>query len=211
MRSLRLVLGISFKVLFFIIVSLESVIIGDEKLFPYKYWQEVAKTLYKNDSEAYQNFLVDKYTKWEKLNTVREEAELERYKNRIKDETDDSVSTNIRGEESLGVTGLGRTIRLPKLEPYKGEESIDQFVQAFERYAVAVGWDTNHWATALGSLLQGEARAVYLKVPLADCNNYNILKNELFRYFKCTAEGYKIKFRKIRPIVTRLFFENATS
>ncbi|XP_069999422.1 uncharacterized protein [Penaeus vannamei] len=90
-------------------------------------------------------------------------------------------------------------VRYPKL-PVVNEKTddIDAYLQRFERFATSAGWPEDIWAISLASLLQGRALDIYHQLSQTDAGNYSELKSALLRGFDCTAEGFRVKFRRCR-------------
>ena len=86
---------------------------------------------------------------------------------------------------------------IPKLD--ENHDSIDAYLERFERLAENQGWERHSWSTRLSFLLTGQSMEVYISLPQEDTNDYGTLKQAILKRFKLTEEGFRIKFRKIRP------------
>ena len=80
------------------------------------------------------------------------------------------------------------------------KDEIDAYLQRFERFARANEWDTSTWAASLSALLTGKALEAYSRLPDEDANDYEKLKEALFKRYNLTEEGYRNKFRKSIPM-----------
>ncbi|XP_067944465.1 uncharacterized protein [Watersipora subatra] len=93
------------------------------------------------------------------------------------------------------------TRRLPKLPVFvDGKDTIDSYLQRFERFATNQAWDKKDWATYLSALLSGAALEVYSRLNETDAQDYDILKKQLMKRYDLTEDGYRIKFRTVRPL-----------
>ncbi|XP_006811999.1 uncharacterized protein LOC102803869, partial [Saccoglossus kowalevskii] len=71
----------------------------------------------------------------------------------------------------------------------------------FELYATAQNWDKiTEWDTNLGALLEGEALFEYSTLSLEDASHYDKVKRAVLAAYHLTGEGFRQKFRNIRPI-----------
>ena len=88
----------------------------------------------------------------------------------------------------------------PKIPPFEEQrDSMDSYLERYERHAKAHKWDEADWAVRLSAHLKGKSLEVYSRLPVADANDYDKLKLALLRYYQMTEEGYKVKFRTSRP------------
>ncbi|PIK62146.1 hypothetical protein BSL78_00868 [Apostichopus japonicus] len=89
----------------------------------------------------------------------------------------------------------------PKLPPFNQEkDDIDAYINRFERYATLQGWDRDTvWATSLSALIQGCGLFEYSSLSLEDSKDYDKVKQALLRAYHLTADGFRKKFRDIRP------------
>ena len=78
------------------------------------------------------------------------------------------------------------------------KDDIDAYIRRFEKYATDARWDQNSFALYLGSLLQGKSLEVYSRMPSADANNYEKLKQALLKHYHMTEEGFRKKFHGVR-------------
>ncbi|PIK60000.1 hypothetical protein BSL78_03079 [Apostichopus japonicus] len=97
--------------------------------------------------------------------------------------------------------GSAARSRPPKLPPFNQEkDDIDAYINRFERYATLQGWDRDTvWATSLSALIQGCGLFEYSSLSLEDSKDYDKVKQALLRAYHLTADGFRKKFRDIRP------------
>ena len=90
--------------------------------------------------------------------------------------------------------------RTPKI-PYFNEsrDSIDAYLDRFERYCEVSGWTGDMRSHQLSVLLTGSALDVYTRMPKEDIKDYNKLKQALLRQFDLTEDGYRQRFRTAKP------------
>jgi len=90
--------------------------------------------------------------------------------------------------------------KAPKLPPFvDGKDDLDSYLQRFERFARTSNWHERHWATNLSALLSGRALDVYSRLSEETANDYESLKQALFKRYNLTEEGYRKKFRQCKP------------
>ncbi|XP_064077602.1 uncharacterized protein LOC135195273 [Macrobrachium nipponense] len=95
---------------------------------------------------------------------------------------------------------------LPKLPIFNDvTDSIDAYILRFERLAVSAGWSKDIWAVSLAPLLQGKALETYEHLSPVEAKDFDCVKEALLRCFKCTSEGYRLRFRNCK------FFKNETA
>jgi len=74
-------------------------------------------------------------------------------------------------------------------------EDMDEYLHRFEVYVDSQGWKKVY----LSALLKGKILDVYSRLPVKDAQNYDIFKDALLKRFNFTEEGFKQKFRSVRP------------
>ena len=88
----------------------------------------------------------------------------------------------------------------PKLPPFsEDKDSLDAYLNRFERYAVSQGWPETHWAISLSALLRGKSLDVYSRLSADQAKDYSTLKDALLRRFELTADDFRKKFRFASP------------
>ncbi|KAJ8038245.1 hypothetical protein HOLleu_15611 [Holothuria leucospilota] len=122
------------------------------------------------------------------------QLELETKKKEANDSLNASGSAN--GQHSQSTRPK---IRAPKLPPFEDTEDLDAYLQRYERYATNQGWQRVDWAINLSALLKGKALEVYSRLPPVDANDYDKLKEALLKRFQLTEDGFRQKFRSVKP------------
>ncbi|XP_069158345.1 uncharacterized protein [Procambarus clarkii] len=77
-------------------------------------------------------------------------------------------------------------------------DSMDAYIDRFERRATAGEWSWSTWAQALASLLKGRALCIYQGLGTPMCNDYDALKRALMKGYGISADGMMRAFRQIR-------------
>ena len=89
---------------------------------------------------------------------------------------------------------------LPKLQKFEeGKDDMDAFIERFERFAACQGWAEENWAFSLSPLLAGKGRQAYATMSANEANEYSKLKEVLLRSYDLNEEGYRQKFRGLKP------------
>ncbi|KAH7986863.1 hypothetical protein HPB49_026263 [Dermacentor silvarum] len=78
-------------------------------------------------------------------------------------------------------------------------DDLDAYLQRFERVATSQEWPRSKWPLSLNLCLTGEALTVIGRLDSNAALDYDQLKATLLQRFRCTAEGYREKFRTARP------------
>ena len=76
------------------------------------------------------------------------------------------------------------------------QETIDTYLQHFERLARIHGVSQDYWATVVSAFLQGNAKAVYSSLDPSEWENYEKLKEALLKHYCLNKEAYLKRFRK---------------
>ena len=92
--------------------------------------------------------------------------------------------------------------KMPKM-PYFDEntDSMDSYLNRFEKVADAQGWRKENYAICLSALLRGKALDVYSRLSPDQASDYDYLKEALLKRYQLTEDGFKRKFRSARPEV----------
>ncbi len=124
----------------------------------------------------------------EKLEKQREhELKMAELKAKEKSETRQEAQPNL-------------TLKAMKIPSFKdGSDDIGAYVERFEKFATIQKWPEDSWALMLSTLLTGKALEVYLRLSNNEAQNYNMVKNELFKRYNLTEEGFRGKFRESVP------------
>ena len=101
---------------------------------------------------------------------------------------------------SASGTNLPKSSYIPKLPPFDEiKDDIDSFLFRFESHATSCGWPKEKWTLFGASLFKGSALVLYHTLAAKDGLTWDQLKEELLKKFQCTVEGFREKFRAVRP------------
>lgn len=122
------------------------------------------------------------------------------------DDTGSEAGAEEGSEAGLSTTGLRRRggngkPRGPKLTPFDEKDDMDSYIHRFEQIAKLEQWPETSWSIYLASLLRGKALDVYTRLPIADAEDYEVLKEALLRRYEKTEEGYRKLFYSARADV----------
>jgi hypothetical protein len=93
--------------------------------------------------------------------------------------------------------GLRPQLKLPMFNADK--DSFDAFVARFEMMAKSQKWPEDQWALGLTSLLSGNALDTVQRMDPEEIIDYKKVKETLMHRFRLTGEGFRFKFRNVRP------------
>ena len=91
----------------------------------------------------------------------------------------------------------GPQIKLPKFDEER--DSFDAFIARFESMATCQKWPKDQWAIYLSSLLSGKALEVVHRMKVHESVDFDKVKEELMHKFRLTRQGFRMKFRTVRP------------
>ncbi|XP_038054655.1 uncharacterized protein LOC119726874 [Patiria miniata] len=104
--------------------------------------------------------------------------------------------SNLAGTAVTISTGQIRNVNKPKLPPFQDrKDDLDAYIKRFERFAQAVDWPEQQWATILSTQLTGRALELYSRLPPDKASDYQELKKALLHRYDYTEEGFRLKFR----------------
>ena len=87
-----------------------------------------------------------------------------------------------------------------KLQPFNEEkDTMESFLNSFESMAKSQKWPDNQLAEYLRSLLSGEALQTITGMNPPDQLDFSLVKAALMRKFNLTPEGFRYRFRTLRP------------
>ena len=78
-------------------------------------------------------------------------------------------------------------------------DDIDAWINRFENVAKDNKWNEDVWASSMAGYLKGTALDIYNSLSTGINFSYSNLKKELLERFKCTDEGFRLKFRTSKP------------
>ncbi|XP_075539731.1 uncharacterized protein LOC142574564 [Dermacentor variabilis] len=146
-----------------------------------------------------------------------QEAEAQAEQERLRLEAEERVlklkielqekTAAVQSAQSDSTTEQSVTRAAPQLfSPHKlippfneARDDLDAYLQRFERVATSQEWPRAKWALSLSLCLTGEALTVIGRLDSNAALDYDQLKATLLQRFRCTAEGYREKFRNARP------------
>ena len=87
----------------------------------------------------------------------------------------------------------------PKLPCFvESSDSMDSYLNRFEKFGIAQKWDKEDYATFLSTLLTGKALDVYSRLPVEHTNDYEYLKAALLSQYQLTGDDFRKKFFSVR-------------
>ena len=113
----------------------------------------------------------------------------------------EEAMAKIKADQANKITDtVNVSATLPDLPVFQdNKDSIDAYLERFERYAKLQKWDATNWAIALSALLSGKALEVYARLPISDITDYTKIKAALLKSYNHTEEGFRQRFRKSKP------------
>ena len=89
------------------------------------------------------------------------------------------------------------SVKTPRLPVFQDEkDTIDAYLDRFERFATTHGWAKETWASNLSALITGKALEVYSRLPVEEAESFDKLKAELLDRYHLNAEGFRRKLRE---------------
>ncbi|XP_070206607.1 uncharacterized protein [Littorina saxatilis] len=85
-------------------------------------------------------------------------------------------------------------VTLPAFDENK--EDIEAYLTKFERFAEELDWDQTTWARRVSTKLNVKATTLIGDMSKEDARDYQLVKKELLRGFRCTAESFRAARRK---------------
>ena len=108
------------------------------------------------------------------------------------------IDTEVASE--AGGCRVSGGVKGPKMPCFdENRDNMDAFLHRFEIYAAAQGWKEDTWAIYLSALLKGKALEVFSRLPVAEAQKYQSLKDALLKRFNLTEEGFKRKLKSAKP------------
>ncbi|XP_066990457.1 uncharacterized protein [Macrobrachium rosenbergii] len=111
--------------------------------------------------------------------------------------SDEQINTGGSDTEGNQVRVKVKGPSIPDFDENK--DDIDAYLRRFEVLASAAKWLKEDWAIILSSHLKGAALEVYVRLPPEDALDYNKVSESLMKRFDCTEEGFRVKFRSVKP------------
>ncbi|XP_070186314.1 uncharacterized protein [Littorina saxatilis] len=137
-----------------------------------------------------------------RLEVEKEKLEVEKEKEQTRQSELDLETERVKKERSDGKVSQSNSSGPfhPKLPMFdENKDDIDAFLFRFETHASACGWDKGKWPVYLAALLKGSALSLYHSISGEQTLSWDVLKSHLLRKFQCTEEGFRERFRAVRP------------
>ena len=88
-------------------------------------------------------------------------------------------------------------VKIPRLPTYHdGRDSLDSYLERYERFAITSNWPEQSWAINLSALLTGRALDVYTRLSADQAKDYEQLKKAMLERYQLNAEGFRCKLRE---------------
>lgn len=111
------------------------------------------------------------------------------------------ASRHPEGDEEQIRSQLLVPVKGPKLPDFdESSDDLDAYLRRFELFATTAQWPKDSWGILLSSHLKGIALEVYARLPDDYAQDYDHVKKALMDRFECTDEGFRLKFRRSRPL-----------
>ena len=142
--------------------------------------------------------------KLKKLEAEEQEANRKQEFEIKKLELEKSSGNNSDSDQNGGSVSSHQSVPIPpsmsfSLPPFDDKvESVDKYLDRFERTAKEYELDETKWSFKLAQSLRGHAYDVYAKLPLNQVDNFKALKQALLVRYELTADAYRKKFRNTR-------------
>ena len=108
------------------------------------------------------------------LELLRLKLEYEAQMEKIKNQQSDDKQTH-------SINGLPKLPKLPVFDDSK--DTIDAYLERFERYANIQQWERGDWAIALSALLSGKTLEVYARLSSDEAMDYTKVKSALLKRY----------------------------
>ena len=153
---------------------------------------------------------LEKQEKQFQLEREQKEREAQFELQKLKIESDERLAKErikVRGtdkEEPKSNKSFIRKLKLPDFDEKRCD--IDTYLFRFEKHASACGVDESDWPIALAASLQSSrALEVYHSLSRDKSVSYDELKKALLVQFQCNEDGFREKFRALRPEANESF------
>ncbi|KAK3870891.1 hypothetical protein Pcinc_023917 [Petrolisthes cinctipes] len=92
-------------------------------------------------------------------------------------------------------------VKGPNLPDFdNSRDDLDAYIRRLELFATTTQWPKESWGILLSSHLKGIALEVYARLPDDCAQDYDHVKKALMDRFECTEGGFRLKFRRSRPL-----------
>ena len=138
-----------------------------------------------------ERFKLEKETELE-LKRLQDKERERQFQLSILSQTGNFPTPTSPNDSKFDITRAQRA--LPKFE----ENEPDEFFQLFEKVALNLNWPRENWPSLMQSVLVGKGRTKYLSLSVQQCQDYEIVKQEILKAYEVTAEFYHAKFRNCK-------------
>ena len=133
---------------------------------------------------------IERETALERERTRSKEFDLEKEvaleKQRMANELELKKLEVTMNGSSGGKSGGVKTPRLPIFQD--GKESLDAYLERFERFPATQKSPKEHWASNLSALVAGKALEMYSHLSVQEVNDFETLKKALLSRYNLNAE-----------------------
>ena len=150
------------------------------------------------NGEKLQEFVIEEQKRAEREAEAERQFNLQREKMKY---DHDQAMEKIRQEQAHKLDqNVPLNATMPELPVFEDDkDSIDDYLQRFERFARAQNWDKTRYAIILSALLTGKALTVYARLSDNDAADYDKIKTALLKNYNLNEEGFRLKFRRSEP------------
>ena len=124
--------------------------------------------------------------------TRSDDMELEKLRLQLRLEESKHNVTRSHDSPGLGILG-----KIPKFE--EGRDNLDSFIRRFETVARSTNVPESQWGTQLLVLIGGRGLDACQSLTEHQMKEFKILKQTLLEYYHLTEDGYRQKFRHLKP------------
>ncbi|KAK3888524.1 hypothetical protein Pcinc_007439 [Petrolisthes cinctipes] len=152
---------------------------------------------------GYEGEQLHEFIKYEQ-NQERERRAEEREKLKLELELEkprQSSTRHLDRDDELNPSQVLAPVKGLKLPDFDdSRDDLDAYLRCFELFATTAQWPKESWGILLSSHLKGIALEVYARLPDDCAQDYDHVKKALMDRFECTEGGFRLKFRRSRPL-----------
>ena len=148
------------------------------------------------NGEKLQEFVIEEQKRAEREAEAERQFNLQREK--MKYDHDEAME-NIRQEQAHKLDqNVPLNATMPELPVFEDDkDSIDDYLQRFERFARAQNWDKTRYAIILSALLTGKALTVYARLSDNGAADYDKIKTALLKNYNLNEEGSDLSLGEV--------------